>query len=272
MAALLLLAAALLWLAMTAPISGRLTVTFLDVGQGDAILIEGPQGHRVLVDGGPGEEAIMQALGRRLPLDDRRIDLVVLTHPQLDHFGGLPAVLERYDVRAVLASPLEGETAAYHAWREAARRSAIPYDEASAGQTVDLGDGARLHVVSAPRRASDPNEASVVIKLRMGLASFLLTGDTGPAAEASLLHSGADLRATVYKVPHHGSATSASAEMLAAVRPLVDVISVGKDNPFGHPAAGVLERLDGDALFRTDRQGDVSVSTDGRRLWVRTGR
>jgi competence protein ComEC len=272
MATILLLSAALAWLAISAPASGRLSVTFLDVGQGDAILIEGPDGHRILVDGGPGEEAITNALGRRLPFYDRRIDLVVLTHPQLDHFGGLPAVLERYDVRRLLVSPLEGESASYRAWAAAVRRSSIPHDEAARGQAIDLGDGATLHVLAAPARASDPNEASVVIRLQMGAASFLLTGDSGPAAEATLVRSGADLRATVYKVPHHGSATSASAEMLAAVAPLIDVISVGRGNPFGHPTGEVLARLDGDAVFRTDVDGDVSVSTDGRRLWVRTGR
>ncbi|KKK63294.1 hypothetical protein LCGC14_2995740, partial [marine sediment metagenome] len=271
-AMLLALGSALLWLGMTAPVPGRLTVIFLEVGQGDAIMIQGPDGHRVLVDGGPNEDAITAALGRRLPFYDRRIDLVVLTHPQADHLGGLPAVLRRYDVGSILASPVEGDSAAFRAWKDSLRAESVPYHEAVAGQTIDLGNGARLHVLSAPSEGRDPNESSVVIKLTMGRASFLLTGDIGSAREAALVRSGADLRATVYKVPHHGSDASSSSQFVSAVDPLVDVISVGEDNRFGHPSPEVLERLDGDAVFRTDLHGDVTVSTDGQRLWITTGR
>ena len=269
---LLALASALLWLAVTAPVSGRLTVIFLDVGQGDAILIEGPDGQRILVDGGPSEEAISAALGRSLPFYDRRIDLVVLTHPQADHLGGLPGVLRRYDVGSVLASPVEGDSAACRAWKDALRGESAPYHEAAAGQTIDLGNGARLYVLSAPPQESDPNVDSVVIKLTMGRASFFLTGDIESSREAALIRSGADLRATVYKVPHHGSATSSTSQFVSAVDPLVDVISVGRDNRFGHPSPDLLERLDGEAVFRTDLHGDIAVSTDGRRLWIDTGR
>ncbi len=271
-ALLLPLASAVLWLAVTAPVSGRLTVTFLDVGQGDAILIEGPEGQRILVDGGPSEEAITAALGRRLPFYDRRIDLVVLTHPQADHLGGLPGVLRRYDVGSILASPVEGDSAAYRAWKAALRGESAPYHEAAAGQTIDLGNGAGLYVLSAPSQDGDPNADSVVVKLTMERASFLLTGDIESNREAALIRSGADLRGTVYKVPHHGSATSSTSQFVSAVDPLVDVISVGRDNRFGHPSPDLLERLGGDAVFRTDLHGDITVSTDGRRLWIETGR
>ncbi len=266
------LSSALLWLGITAPVADRLTVTFLDVGQGDAVLIEGPAGHHVLVDGGPSGEAITAALGRNLPFYDRRIDLVVLTHPQADHLGGLPAVLRRYDVGSVLASPIEGDSAAYRAWRRAVNAASVPYVEAVPGHTIDLGDGASLYVISAPSEETDPNEGSVVVKLVMGRASFLLTGDIESPREAALVRSGAELQAVVYKVPHHGSDTSTSPAFLAAVDPLVDVISVGRDNRYGHPAGAVLDRLNGDAVFRTDRNGDISVRTDGRRLWVRASR
>jgi beta-lactamase superfamily II metal-dependent hydrolase len=148
----------------------------------------------------------------------------------------------------------------------------VPYHEAAAGQTIDLGNGARLYVLSASPEGSDSNEGSVVIKLTMGRASFLLTGDIESSREAALVRSGADLRATVYKVPHHGSATSSTSDFVSAVDPLVDVISVGRDNRFGHPSPDLLQRLDGDAVFRTDLHGDVAVSTDGRRLWIEAGR
>jgi competence protein ComEC len=197
---------------------------------------------------------------------------VVLTHPQADHLGGLPAVLRRYDVGSVLASPVGGDSAAYRAWKDALRGESVPYHEAAAGQTIDFGKEARLYVVSAPPQGRDHSEDSVVIKLTMGRASFLLTGDIESGREAALIRSSADLRATVYKVPHHGSTTSSTSEFVSAVDPLVDVISVGRDNRFGHPSPEVLERLDGDAVFRTDLHGDIAVSTDGRRLWIETSR
>ncbi|MEX0800218.1 MAG: DNA internalization-related competence protein ComEC/Rec2 [Dehalococcoidia bacterium] len=270
LALVLVLSSALVWFALSTPAQGRLTVTFLDVGQGDAILIEGPEGHRILVDGGPSDDAIAAALDRHLPFHDRRIDLVVLTHPDLDHVAGLPAVLERYDVRSVLASPAEAETAAYRAWRDAVRDAAVPSRQAVAGNEIDLGGGARLVVLSAP--PGGDNDDSLVLKLTMGRASVLLPADIGADAEAALVRARADLDSVLYKVAHHGSAGSSSAAFLASVDPLVDVISVGKDNRYGHPADDVLERLAGDAVFRTDLQGDVTVSTDGLRLWVETAR
>src|SRR5439155_356676 len=102
----------------SAPNHGRLTVTFLDVGQGEAILIESPEGHRILLDGGPSGEAITPALGRHLPFYDRRLDLVMLTHPQLDHIGGLPTVIDQYAVGRVLSSPAQVDSAAYRAWSD----------------------------------------------------------------------------------------------------------------------------------------------------------
>lgn len=275
LALLLALASALLWLAITAPASGRLTVTFLDVGQGDAVLIEGPAGHRILVDGGPSGEAIAVALSRHLPFYDRRIDLVILSHPQLDHLGGLPTVLNRYPVGGVLASPARQESEAYRAFRQAVREANIPYREATAGQRIDLGQGARLYVL-APRPdlppADDVNSASVVLKLVMGPVSILLPGDIEGEGEARLVRSGADLRATVLKLPHHGSSTSSTPSFLARVDPIIDVISVGADNRYGHPSPAVLHRLEGDLIYRTDLQGDITVSTDGQRLWVRPQR
>jgi competence protein ComEC len=271
------LSSALLWLAISATAQGRLSVTILDVGQGDAILIEGPQGHRILVDGGPSGEAITAALGRHLPFHDNRIDLVVLTHPQADHFGGLLEVLERYDVRGVLTSPVGAETAGYLAWTRAVTNSGVSTAAAARGQWIDLGGSVRITVLGPPPNvvvsdARDLNSASVVLKASMGDVSFLLTGDADEEAEASLIRSGMDLRATVLKVAHHGSRTSTSERLLRRVQPAVDVISVGAENRYGHPVAEVLERLEGDLVLRTDEHGDVTVSTDGRRLWVQTQR
>lgn len=273
-AAVLALASVLVWLVATAPPSGRLSVTFLDVGQGDAILVRDAGGHRILVDGGPGGEAIEPALGRHLPFFDRRIDLVVLTHPQDDHMGGLISVLNDYRVGTVLVSPAESEADAYQTWLRALDASGVPQIEAAQGQRIGLADGAALTVLApGPDMAgANPNDTSVVLKLTAGDVSFLLTGDLGEDGEYALIRSGADLGADVLKVGHHGSRTSTSPPFLNRVRPIVDVISVGAGNHFGHPTQDVLDRLSGGLILRTDQQGDVTVSTDGERMWVQTQR
>lgn len=275
--ALVAIGAAVVALAFARDGSERLSVTFLDIGQGDAILIEGPDGNRVLVDGGPGGQPIDEALSRNLPFDSRRIDMVVMTHPQADHMAGLIEVLDRYDVRAVLDIPLPCDSALCDAWHDSLATSGANVRQADRGQAIDLGGGAVLRVLAPD--ADDPllpvtatNSGSTVLRLEMGEASFLLTGDLDEAGEQALIRSGTDLRATVLKVGHHGSTTSTSPAFLARVGPSIDVISVGAGNPFGHPRQDVLGRLAGDAVYRTDADGDVTVSTDGERIWVETAR
>jgi len=273
-AVLIVLAGVAGWLALNQPQHGRLSVTVMDVGQGDAILIEGPLGNRVLVDGGPSSQAIERALGRNLPFDDRRIDLVAVSHPQSDHLAGLLDVVRSYDVGAVLDNPKPGDTALYDAWETELADAGLPVTTADRGQTIDLGGGASIEVLAPDAEdpllpAYDVNEASVVLRVSMGEASFLLTGDLDANGEAQLIREGTDLRATVLKVGHHGSAGSTSQAFLARVEPAVDVISVGATNHFGHPARQTLDRLSGDVVLRTDEDGDVRIETDGARMWVR---
>jgi competence protein ComEC len=274
------LASVFVWLlALGHSDEGRLSVTFLDVGQGDAILIESPAGHRVLVDGGPSGEAVSEALGRHLPFWDRHLDLVVLTHLHQDHVTGLVTVLERYDVDQVLAPAVPADAwAADRAWLEALEREHAAVSEPSAGQWIDLGGGARLSVLhpppSTPAMLADAGEdaGSVVLKVSMGEASFLLAGDLTAKGETYLTNRDADLRATVLKVAHHGSAGSTSRDFLEAVQPLMAVVTVGRDNEYGLPKAETLERLEPRPVFRTDVHGDIEISTDGERLWVEVAR
>jgi competence protein ComEC len=260
-------------LAISQPERGRLSVTFLDVGQGDAILIEGPEGNRVLVDGGPGSVPITRALSRNMPFDDRRIDLVVLTHAQSDHMAGLLTVVERYDVGSVIDTALPGESGLYDAWESELHGSGATVTTANRGQSVDLGDGAALQVLAPDQydpllSTEDLNTASTVVRVTMGAASFLLTGDLDAPGEQALIRSGTNLQSTVLKVGHHGSKTSSTPAFVARVQPSIDVIEVGAANSFGHPAPEVLDRLSGDLVLRTDQDGDVTVSTDGQQIWV----
>ncbi len=273
LSAVLVVVAALVWFGALQPGPDRLRVTVLDVGQGDSILIETPAGHRILVDGGPSGAGIAQALGRTLPASARRIDLLVLTHAQDDHVSGLVEVLQRYEVGAALEGPLPGGTAAYRAWRDELERADVPVLRAETGQRIELGDGARIEVLSplpelVTGTVDDLNNNSVVLRLVYGEVSFLLTGDLAADGEAALLDAPSDLHATVLKVGHHGSDGSTTPAFLDAVDPSVAVISVGAENTFGHPSPTTRLRLAGVPLLRTDDNGDVSFETDGRALWV----
>ncbi|HLF70649.1 MAG TPA: hypothetical protein VI759_00645, partial [Dehalococcoidia bacterium] len=194
-------------------------------------------------------------------------------HGQDDHVTGLVDLIDRYDVGGVLTSPLDGETAAYRAWRDAVDAHALPLRRAVAGEWIDLGGGARIEVLGPPERAlhggpDDFNDNSVILRLVYGNVSFLLTGDVAEAGEAALLASGADLHATVLKVAHHGSDGSSTAAFLDAVAPALAVTSVGAENTYGHPSPSTRLRLSGTPQLRTDLNGTLRLSTDGRSLWV----
>jgi competence protein ComEC len=277
--AVLVVCTALVWIAVLAMPDERLRVSFLDVGQGDAVLIETPAGQQVLIDGGPDGDKVCQQLGERLPFWDRSLDLVVLSHGHDDHVTGLVEVLGRYRVGRVLEPGLAERTPAYEAWLETIEERSIESAVAEAGQRIDLGGGITIEVIHPQEEMlqgtdSDANNNSLVLRLVWGGVSFLFTGDIDAEAETAIL--GADqwreLNSTVLKVPHHGGAGSASALFLTAVEPEIAVISVGEGNNFGHPDRTTVARLGEAEIYRTDGNGTVSFITDGERLWVETAR
>ncbi len=267
---------ALTWNAALGSSGGRLTVTVLDVGQGDAILIETPSGRTAIVDGGASGLVLAERLGEELPVWERSVDVAMLTHPQEDHVGGLIELLKRYDVRRVIASSYGTNSAAYVEWRQRIDAEQLEYSEATAGSRINFGDGVAADILWPPRdlaRSVDLNNTSLVVKLTWGNVSFLLTGDIESDAERALLASGIDLHATVLKVAHHGSSTSSTAEFLDAVNPNLAVISVGANNPYGHPVPSVVDRLEDESIvLRTDQHGTVRLQTDGRKVWVEANR
>ena len=286
--------AVLVWVAAAmVPQGGNLSVSFLDVGQGDSILITGPSGQRVLVDGGPSPEKVCLELGEALPFWERSIDLVVLTHAHSDHVTGLVEVLRRYDVNQVLYSdyyPIEQASAtdydsevspAYAEFCDVVMEQNIDCIAAQAGQTIDLGGGAAIEVLNPPETFlegtdSDADNNAVVLRVAMGDVSFLLTSDLYWDGELYLVAGRVELESTVLKASHHGSKSSTYPAFLDAVDPRVAVVSVGADNRFGHPAQDVMQRLvdwvgDGN-IYLTSERGTVTFTTDGERLWVETER
>jgi competence protein ComEC len=275
----LLIVAILVWsIALTQP-DDKLHVSILDVGQGDAILIQTPNGQDILIDGGPDPQKINLELSKKLSFWDRTIDLVVCTQPQADHVTGLVEVLQRYKVKQVLDPGIPYETFIYQEWLRLIQDKGIVYNVTRAGQEIDLGNGIKLEVLHPPTSlwagtSDDVDNNGAVLSLSWNKVSFLFTADIREEVEFKLIGQRANLRSTVLKVAHHGSKTSTSLQFLAAVDPEVAVISVGEDNPFGHPSPEVWERLIGrlgeDNVYRTDEDGTIEFITDGETLWLKT--
>jgi competence protein ComEC len=262
------------------PGDGRLHLTVLDVGQGDALVVRSPGGHSFVVDAGGSPRGRFD-LGERVvgpflwATGVRRVDTVVVTHAHPDHAGGAPFLLRAFGVREIWEGPAAPTDAAYRILDEAIHRSRVGRRTVVRGVVADW-DGVSVEVLGPPSPRRPPrsvrNDDSVVLALRFGDVRFLLTGDIESAGEAELLRSGrAALAAAVLKAPHHGSRSSSSVEFVAAVGPIVAVVSAGDRNPFGHPHPDVVRRYReaGALVLRTDRDGTTFVSTDGQRLWIR---
>jgi competence protein ComEC len=274
----LLVVAILVWSVILTMPDDKLHVSFLDVGQGDAILIQTPNGQDILIDGGPDSQKINLELSKKLPFWDRTIDLVVCTQPQADHITGLVEVLQRYKVKQVLEPGISYNSSIYQEWCNLVKEKQIKRDKAQVGQEIDLGNGTKLEVLNPPASlwegtSDDVDNNGVVMRLSWGKVSFLFTADIREEVEFELIGQRANLKGTVLKVSHHGSKTSTTSQFLAAVDPEVAVISVGKDNPFGHPSPEVWERLIGRLgegnVYRTDEDGTIEFITDGEKLWVK---
>ena len=276
--AFLLPAAAIVSFSAATMPDNNVRISFLDVGQGDATLIQ-KGNQQILIDGGPSPQTISLEISRKMPFWDRTIDLIVLTHPDYDHLSGLVEVLRRYQVKHVLYPDLDIESPIFNEFLKLIEEKDIQLTTAQAGQQITLDDGLMLNVLNPrlpPRDGTkeDSDNHGIVLQLNTGNLSFLLTGDIRQEAEIRLIASGIDLSSTVLKIAHHGSDTSSTPEFLAAVNPQVAVISAGDDNKYGLPDDEVLDRLKKKPgpgnIYRTDRQGTIDFITDGERLWVET--
>ena len=261
----------------SATLDDKLHVYFLDVGQGDAILIRTPSHQNILTDGGPSPEQLNLNLGKHLPFWKHDIDLITSTQPHSDHLAGLVDVVRRYNVKQVIAPDVDYDSSAYNEWRKLLETSDIECKTACAGQRMNLDNSIYIEILNPPLNgfestSSDIDNNGVVLRLVYDEISFLFTTDIRQEAEQRLLDCGYILKSNVLKVAHHGSDTSSCAKFLNAVNPDLAIISVGRDNKFGHPHAEVVERLSNSKVLRTDEHGTIELITNGKRLWLNTKR
>ncbi|MDT5123018.1 MAG: competence protein ComEC [Acidobacteriota bacterium] len=265
------------------PSGDELQVHVLNVGQGDSILIIAPGGKSVLVDAGvPGSGHLVLDAMKRYGVD--HIDLMVATHAHADHIGGADDVLRSTKVSTVLDSKVPNATRTYERFLSAINETGAKYVAASPGQKFDLGGGATLSVLAPIQPfftkdqlrsgANEPNANSVVTRLEYGDFSMLLTGDAEAETEERMMSAGANIKAKVLKVGHHGSRYASSENFLRAGGFEAAIISDGEDNRYGHPSQDALDRLKslGVKLYRTDLEGEVTIISRGSGYEIKTER
>jgi len=270
---------------------GKLRVVFCDVGQGDGIYIDLPDGRDILIDGGP-DRKILQCLGKHMPFWDRSIDMVFLTHSEADHLNGLVHVLERYKVDYFISSPAGNETKEFKKLIELVKDKKISVRNVYADDVVRLRNdivfrvlwpsrkfvaqkvergGERENVLGAKTEHEDLNDFSLVMELVFEDFEILFTGDADEEIQDDILAVSNVEQVEVFKIPHHGSKYGILDAYLKAAEPRFGVISVGK-NRWGHPREEILDKLqnEGVEVYRTDKQGSVLFISDGKQIWVKS--
>lgn len=249
-------------------------VNFFDVGQGDSVFIEIAEGYQILIDGGPSS-AVLEKLGNEMPFWDRSIDLVISSHPDPDHLLGLIDVLKKYDVGLVVTNGTLSSKPEFLEFQNQISKNKINTAVIKKDQKILIGKNLYFETLGPledfeGKEVTDFNGSSIIVRMVYFRASFLFTGDTTKSIEESLIKGGVNLSSDVLKVAHHGSKTAESEIFFSAVNPEFAVISVGKDNQYGHPNSEVLESLEkfGIKVLRTDIEGDIKIISDGKNLKI----
>lgn len=247
------------------PVSG-LEVYFLDVGQGDAILVRNSQGQNILIDGGP-DKSILEKIGRILPYGQQKIDTMILTHPHADHLVGLMAILERYPVNTIIYTGVDYSNSDYRRFQEIIKQKAPKVIIADANVSIDLADSCRLDILYPLTNVSGEdfkniNNSSIVSELGCNDQKILLMGDAEKEVEKELIENYSDLQSDILKLGHHGSKTASGQEFLELVDPQLAIILVGGDNKYGLPSPETIEELERLKLkvIRTDNDGGLKIN------------
>jgi len=257
---------------ITTASSGPVKVHFIDVGQGDSILIQTPDGKTMLIDGGPkssgpGVVSYLKKLGIT------KINVMVATHPHEDHIGGLIDVINNFIVDNIIDSGNSHTTVTYKDYLNAIKTNNINFVVPDLGQEFDIGQSVKMQILGPVSVTDDLNNSSIVIKMTYGSTSFLFAGDAQSQEENQILSKGYDLSSQVLKVGHHGSASSSSINFLKAGSPTIGVISCGINNSYGHPDEITLKNLTSvkAAIYRTDTTGSIIIESDGTKINVLQG-
>ncbi|MDA1674711.1 ComEC/Rec2 family competence protein [Bacillus cereus group sp. TH152-1LC] len=243
-----------------------LSVHFINVGQGDSIYIKTPNGDDILIDGGNRDGKAVIAYLKKQKVND--IEVMISTHPDADHMGGLDDVLKAFKVKSVYAPKVSHTTKVYKDFLAAVKKQGLTIKTAKKGVAINLkGVSAKFIAPVKNYSKNDLNDWSAVLKLTYGNKSFLFTGDAELKSETDMINSKQNIASTVLKVGHHGAKTSTSDKFLKVVKPSYAVVSVGK-NSYGHPTSVVINRLKAKKIkiFRTDKQGSIVATTDGKSL------
>lgn len=255
------------------PVTGQLEVSYLDVGQGDAIYVK-VNDYDILIDAGPRSdvENLMSQLEEK-NIDD--FEIVIATHPHEDHIGGMTDVLKKYNVENFYMPKVSNTTKTFEYMINSISNQGLKIKTIKDGTSIDLGSGARIDVYSPIDDAYDDfNDYSPIMKLTYGETKLMFTGDAEELAEKQVLekYTSSELKSDVLKFGHHGSSTSSSEEFLNAVSPTYGVISCGLDNKYGHPHKETLEKIKNHNIetYRTDTQGQIQLTSDGKNIVFKT--
>lgn len=248
------------------PDSSQLEVLFIDVGQADSALIT-CDGESMIIDGGNRDDSdLVASVLKKNNIE--YLDYVVCTHAHEDHVGGLSGALSVAEAEHIMAPETKADTKVYNNFLEKAEQQGVKIENPKAGDKFMLG-AAQVEILGpVSEKGKDTNSTSIVLRIDYGETSFLFTGDAERDEEEEIIENGGNLKATVLKVGHHGSDTSTSYQFLREVMPMYAVISVGENNSYGHPDETVISRLEdaGAEIFRTDKMGDIIMSSDGKTI------
>jgi len=250
-----------------------LEVNFFDI-PGEAILVQTPERNQILIDGGL-DSKILEKLSKEIPFWDREIELLILTHPDIDHLGGLLEVLKRYRVKNIIWTGIVKKGTGYEEWKKLIEKEKAKIEIAKAGKRVFCQDCQWEFKIFSPLLSlegiefKESNDTSVGGKFIFSKTSFLFTGDLSQTAEEKVLTRDFSLKSEILKVAHHGSKTSTSEKFLEKVSPQIAIICVDKNNKHGHPHQEVLDRLrkNGVKILRTDLNGDIKIISDGEKIY-----
>lgn len=246
----------------------EMKVHFIDVGQGDSILIQSPSNKNILIDGGP-PEAGKRVVDYLTKLNINKLDLLIATHPDIDHIGGLPSVMKSIKVDQVMDSGKFYTTKTYAKYINEIHKQKIPMIIAQQDDHINLDPLLHIQVLNTYERRRNNNQSSIVLKVSFNDISFLLMGDVERAQEKEMLTK-YHMKANVIKIAHHGSRTSSTLPFLQAVNPEVAILTYHKRNDYGHPVNRVINNLDklNTSIYSTAVFGDITISTDGKSYFV----